>query len=215
MAAAVGYSPCNPYTTLYGVYSGPTRDWFEFGALPDAIRLAVRQDSSLVLWKTYTAVQPSDADVDIMLGHDLPREDSPFHTIGIIIDHVHFRQTEIDRAAVAGDMHKIFVDLCKTLAPVYGYATDENGIEQFWTQVQRLGESVARREKPSVLFWLNYFAAAYADQIGRNALERLPGRLASLDAGISLSLWEHPWDVDYMRLARLNAQWQQAGAQLR
>ena len=106
-------------------------------------------------------------------------------------------------AQIAADLHNIFVTLCRRLDPLYGYSTDEWGLEMCFSGkdgIQKMNAfkaAVQQMEPPPVLFWVNYFNSRYLSRIDGRALSSMRHRRQHLEHGDIVYLAENIWNVAF------------------
>lgn len=221
-AEAVGYFAQHPRTGQFWLTKVVGNDMKEF-KLDDpveVIELLGNFGGLLHLWKRET----NDWSIDISLSFDptgddeariirvLHLQDTPtFGSISIVVDSTWFRPDASERWRVAQDLQKLFSHLCVKLESVYGYSVDEHTIEYFAHDFH-LHSDARDRRKPSVLFWLNYFAAEHSVQIGgAGVFRQVGGKVIELPTGILVSFFEHPWEVGIAKLRAINERWRRLG----
>jgi hypothetical protein len=131
-----------------------------------------------------------------------------FGEVSVSVENALVKSEATDKFMVATDLQEIFADLCELLATPYGYSTDENMIEIFM-DILSINEDVQDKRPPKVLFWLQYFTASYAAYLDQNMLLELGASIRKLPNGILVSFSDYPWNVDFVRLKRINDLWQQ------
>ncbi len=102
----------------------------------------------------------------------------------------------------AQTLKTVFSALCRDLEPRYGYAYDEEHLENvfahfdFLTIWQSFIRSVSTGETPQLLFWLNYFEANYYTSIGgERCLAEVKPRLTRATNGRFAALADYPWEA--------------------
>lgn len=108
------------------------------------------------------------------------------------------------RADFAEDVANIWMELCATLEPAFGYCIDEWRFEACLEagKLPRfpIPEEVVRQAMPTVLCWLTYYPNAYFKTLGADAFESAPGELQDIGKGMVLRCCEYPWQTDSLPL---------------
>lgn len=101
-------------------------------------------------------------------------------------------------------LEEAFAAFCGELAPAYGFSSDDYLLFQFepdpsaaWNRHLR---SIAARESPELLLWLNYFPRRYFEEHVARRLAAVPYRLVPQSHGVLVYLANNPWEA---RIARL------------
>ncbi|MEN6450704.1 MAG: hypothetical protein ABFC96_09450 [Thermoguttaceae bacterium] len=169
------------------------KDPLAFDDAAMALAAMCSEGGLLTFWKNAGAVCPSD----ICVTFD-PR--SKEIRVGVTYSLEKERNGD---AQVAADLHTIFVCLCRRLAPLHGYATDDWGWELCFPgddcmrDWEAFRAAVRRKEPPPVLFWTNYFDTEYFSRVDQRVFSDICHRQERLEHGVLVYLADDIWKATF------------------
>lgn len=199
-ATRAGYSTVNPYTGKIDGISVDGMNSLEFNTEDAALTYMSNEYGLLNLWKG------DERDISVSFN---PRKDVPLIDVSVFVENVFFRDDTPERLVIAKEIYWIYVDLCSSLAPIYGYTADENFGDFFWPRIMEMPSVIAKRQKPPILFWLNYFSNEYIELIGVKTIQKFGGKIHQLPHGALVLFVDYPWEVD-SDLYNLNVIWEKS-----
>ena len=212
LAERRGYQPLNPVDDIVRVTTLDGSDSGDYATVAEAEAAVAVGGGNLQIWK-------GDVNLSLIV-HPSRRESvdpaidpapEGWSRVTITADGSFFRDEAL-RAAVAADMWELFVNMCEQLGVAYGFSRDEDVVELFWEEQQRLRATVLAGGKPPLLFWLNYFQRAHFPWLDERMFSRAGGWVSSFPEGMLVSVFDVPWEVDLTVLQEVNRRWQ--GAEL-
>lgn len=160
-----GYSLFNPYLNMILGMSVDGMHELKFKKTQDCGSYISSEGVYIGFWK--------NEDINMGISFDIS------HGISLCTDHELHEGHEKD-VELAKDLYLIFVKLCENLRPIFGYSSDEWGLEFLWQKRnfpvawEEFKESIIKSPPPNLLFWLNYYDLRYFNDHIKHRIKLIP-----------------------------------------